>query len=123
MSEIQVFAAPQFQTYPDFKAIVKDFKKYKQTNKTEFDNFKFGKDVSYNRPWSAVAAELHHIHLVPIKSRDNTSDRFLVYSRGYLDPNAYVVLAIFEPDAHAISRNTLIMSQMAELAEAFRSQY
>lgn len=76
MSDIQVFAAPAFQAYPNFKDLMRDFKVYKKHHITEFDTVRFGKDVSYNRPASAIAAELRHVHMLPIKSKSNTSDRF-----------------------------------------------
>ncbi len=123
MSTVQVFSTSSLQAYQDIKSLIRDFKKYKQNNITEFETVKFGKDVSYNRPYSAVAAQLRHVHLLAIESKGTTSDRFLVYSTGYLNPDAYVVLAIFEPNAHAMSRNTLLMSQIAELAEQFRSRH
>ena len=120
---IRVFAAPSFQSYPDFKSIIRDFKSYKQSNLTEFETFKFGKDVTYNRPQSAVDAELSHVHLLRLESTKNTSDRFLVYSRGFNDSDCYLVIAILEPNAHSISRNNLIMSQLAQIAENFRQQF
>ena len=92
---VRVFATPAFQTYPDFKSIIRDFKSYKQHNHSHFKTFKFGKDVTYNRPQSAVNAELSHVHIVSLTSSKNTSDRFLVYSRGFTHPNYYIVLAIF----------------------------
>lgn len=120
---VRVFAAPAFQAYPDFKSIIRDFKSYKQHNNSHFKTFKFGKDVTYNRPQSALDAELSHVHIVSLTSSKNTSDRFLVYSRGFSQPDCYIVLAIFEPNAHSISRNNLIMSQIAQIAENFRQQY
>ena len=107
--KVSVYAAPAFQAYPEFQSLMRDFKTYKQRDHTTFEHFKFGKDVPYHWPQSAKDAELSHVHLLPINAIGNTSDRFLVYSRGFTNPNAYVVLAILEPDAHNQSRNTLIM--------------
>lgn len=122
-SLVRVFAAPTFQTYPNFKSILRDFKYYKRLNHTQYETFKFGKDVTFNRPQSALDAELSHVHMVELESSKNTSDRFLVYSRGFNNPNYYIVLAIFEPNAHSMSRNNLLMSQLAQMAEDFRQQF
>ncbi|MFT4926854.1 MAG: mRNA interferase YafO, partial [Phenylobacterium sp.] len=85
--------------------------------------YKFGKDVSYNRPQSAIYAELRHVHLVPISRRGNTSDRCLVYTSGFTDNNAFLLLAILEPNAHELSRSMLRMANLADIAEKFRNRF
>ena len=99
------------------------FKLYKNKNHRIFQTYKFGKDVTYNRPPSAVTAELSHVHLVPIEQKGDTSDRFLVYSTGFNDSEAFILLAILEPNAHELSRNTLQMANLADIAEKFRNQF
>lgn len=120
---IRVFTAQAVQQYPNIHLIAKDFKRYKSQGSVEFDTFKFGKDADYARPQSAKDAELQHVHIVPLDSDKNTSDRFLVYTRGFTDKNTYLILDILEPNAHELSRNMLKMALLADIAESFRSQY
>jgi len=119
---IRVFIADHLENYPNIKNLAKDFKQYKTKQHTTFLTYKFGKDVSYNRPQSAVQAELQHVHIVPINNNGNTSDRCLVYTTGFTDNNAFLMLTIFEPNAHELSRNTLRMAKLADIAENFRSK-
>ncbi len=122
MSDVRVFAAPELQKLPKFQSFISEFKLYKQSGVNRFSSFKFGKDVPYHRPESAVAAELKHVHIVPIKSELNTSDKFAIYSQGFTEPNNYLVISIIE-NAHELSNNTLLMAKYAEIAEQFRSLY
>lgn len=119
---IRVYISEYLQNYPNIQNLAKDFKQYKNKELTEFLTYKFGKDVSYNRPQSAVHAELRHVHIVPINHNGNTSDRCLVYTTGFTDNNAFLILAIFEPNAHELSRSTVRMAKLADIAENFRDQ-
>ncbi len=119
---IRVFIAEHLQNYPNIQNLAKDFKQYKNIQQSKFLTYKFGKDASYNRPQSVVQAELQHVHIVPISNDGNTSDRCLVYTTGFTDNNAYLMLAIFEPNAHELSRNTSRMVKLADIAESFRGQ-
>lgn len=120
---IRVYISEHLQNYPNIKNLAKDFKQYKTKQQTDFLSYKFGKDVSYNRPQSAVQAELQHVHIVPINHNGNTSDRCLVYTTGFTDDNAFLMLTMFEPNAHELSRNTIRMVKLADIAEIFRNQF
>jgi len=123
MPEISVFTSPALQHYENITLLASDFKAYKTSNKKNFKSFKFGKDVPFDWPTQAKLAELKHVHIVPINDKSNTSDRFLVYSSGFTNPNKLVILAIFEPNAHELSNSTTRMLTVAAQAENFRSQF
>jgi len=120
---VRVFISTKLQNHPNIKKLASDFKTYKSEQKSHFNDFKFGKDCSYNRPQSIVDAEVDHVHLVPIHNQGNTSDRFLVYTRGFTDSDAFLIIAILEPNAHELSRNVLNMLHLADIAEKFRNQF
>lgn len=118
---IKVFIAPSLQDNPHVQLLAKDFKRFKSGMEPEYMGM--GKDVPFHWPASVVAAEVQHVHLVPLDSTCRTSDEFLVYTQGFEHPQYYLLLAIFNPNAHELSNNTLLMSQLADVAEAFRSQF
>ncbi|WP_051221856.1 type II toxin-antitoxin system YafO family toxin [Neptunomonas japonica] len=113
---IKVYCSKELSEDPEFNVIKEDFFSYIASEKIEVPNY-FGKDVPYERPPSAVLAELQHIHLQltpeecriepPLNPWDSsrlqfkrTSNKFLVYTRGEKSRNTYIILAIVFPRAH-----------------------
>ncbi|PAU78932.1 type II toxin-antitoxin system YafO family toxin [Halomonas salipaludis] len=105
----------------------------------EYEHITFGKDSAFRTPRLAVDEELRHVHLIPIfdeAARDQwllryqrrsrkTSSRILVYTRGYYDPEKYLLIDILdEPDGHDLMcQDPQLINALAELAERFRQQY
>lgn len=116
-----VFLTPDLNEDSFAKLLAKDFKRYKEGEPVEY--MSMGKDVPFHYPQSAVMAELQHVHIMPIESKSHTSDEFIVYTRGFSDPDKYLILAILSPNAHEQSRNVLLMSAMADVAEHFRNKF
>ena len=114
----------------ELKQLEEDFERYKETS---IPADCFGRDAPYNHvntlP-SVLSAELQHIHLLtaektwPSRTRqfNKTSDNHLVYCSGYYSDQAYLLIAILAPDAHAQSRNRGVMYGLAKIAESFRNK-
>lgn len=117
----QVFIVDELKDNPRAKLLTKDFRRYKQGLPVEY--MSMGKDVPFHRPSSAVFAQLQHVHILPLNSYGKTSDEFLVYTQGFDNPDCYLILAIFTPNAHELSENSLLMGKLADIAENFRSQF
>lgn len=110
----------------ELASLVSEFKKYKKTGVAPL---LFGRDASYNRPDSVKKADMHHIHL---KGKENwslniiqfrrLSNVHLIYCRGFMNPNAYLLIAIVDR-AHERARDINFMLDMAEIAESFRSRF
>ena len=80
----------------------------------EFNHELFGKDSAFDRPREAAAAELRHVHLVPVinlvkkaeweagKRRDppsrTSSNRVLIYVRGMYDENTFLLIDLLPED-------------------------
>lgn len=130
---------PHIIDIPGIKDLALAFKSYKESGILP-DNF--GRDVGYDHPDtpSSVKDNLWHIHLAPADkpfdqelqqySRTNRlgapqDDRVLVYSKGYMNENYYILMAILEPNAHILQRDHLnIMIPLAEKAyDDFRSRF
>lgn len=110
------------------KQIKQDFLLYKSSG---ILHSYFGRDVTYSWPTSAKTEELHHLHLAihghewgrlrPQFSR--TSDDHIVYTRGFYDPDCYLLIALMTPDAHNKANDIDLMEQYAKIAHKFRCQY
>ncbi|OCG11356.1 type II toxin-antitoxin system YafO family toxin [Gilliamella apicola] len=126
------FFKPIFDKYPNLeKQIIRDFKKYKESNGDLVPNY-FGRDVAYVEPYLANKIGLMHIHMCfpPNKFNDSDAqyyrvckkgqtDACLVYISGSLSINHFSLLAIFSPDAHKKSRDKSIMDYICRVAEDF----
>ena len=127
---MRVFVGPSLSsalTETEFTALVKDFKTYKFSKKLPAN---FGRDVPYHWPAKAVQEELFHLHIAEesgwnheISQYSRTSDVHLVYSRGFISVDSYVLLAILQPNAHAMARNRVIVEALANQAADFRANY
>ncbi|VAW51425.1 hypothetical protein MNBD_GAMMA06-1195 [hydrothermal vent metagenome] len=115
-------------TPTELEQLEKDFARYKETG---IPADCFGRDVLYNHVNSlpsVLSAELKHIHLLPSAHKsvnttrqfNKTSDNHLVYCNGYYSNEAYLLIAILAPDAHAQSRKNNVMFKLAQIAENFR---
>lgn len=91
----------------------------------------FGRDAPYVEPWAAFDAGIMHIHLklppefFPKKRPqfDRTTDTALVYVRGDLEDNRYMIFGVLHPNAHAQAREERIMRYLARLAKEFRDTH
>ncbi|WP_407935444.1 type II toxin-antitoxin system YafO family toxin [Alkalimonas cellulosilytica] len=111
-------------------ALIADFKKYKSGVLPAW----FGKDVLYDHPYNLDIIKLEqvkHIHLAThgvgfplfIAQVKRTSDIHLVYCQGFSNKNCYLLMAILQPNAHALARSNQIMYKLGLMAEAFRQKF
>jgi len=134
-----VKAANKLYDTPGFADLASDFKKYVFSGKKDLPHY-FGKDVPYLRPPGAVDADLWHLHLKqgsiedivdpprypwdPAKTQHKrTSNKWLVYTRSFRNPNCYIILTIIFPDAHGLAEQRPHMDGLIELAERARAAY
>ncbi|MGI9280054.1 MAG: type II toxin-antitoxin system YafO family toxin [Endozoicomonas sp.] len=109
--------------------IIEDFKAYKKGYRVR----SFGRDAPFHRPKpSAELAELMHVHLMHspkaqlldvVKVSDpyyQTSDSFLIYSKGFFNPEHYYIIDYIEKDAHAKVEDMNYMRWLIDQAESFR---
>ncbi len=130
--EIKVFLSSHFEaSCPKDKldALVKDFKHYKKTGIRPSD---FGRDASYDRPFSVKEAELMHIHIKDQSSKnwhlrtlqfDMKSDTTLIYCSGFIDKNKYLLLGFLGNAHETYNSNPHYLPSLAEIAERFRSRF
>jgi mRNA interferase YafO len=94
----------------------------------------FGRDERYDHlhtPPLVKSEEVAHIHLEDSgrpwpPGRDpyrNTSDAHLIYCRGAINEDCYLLMAILEPDAHEQAKQFGLMVKLGEMAENFRQQF
>ena len=110
----------------NLSGLVFEFKSYKETGDAPLI---FGRDASYDRPDSVKKADMHHIHLkgkekwsLKIVQFRRLSNLHLVYCRGFMNPDAYLLITVIE-GAHEKARNINFMLDLAEIAEDFRSRF
>lgn len=126
---VEVFAHDDLLDYPFLKDLTIDFKHFKE-NSLLPDYF--GRDADYRWPQVCLDEEVWHLHLSesvkpPFWKRwarslyQKTSDKHLVYCRGYYNRSRYYLIAILEPDAHDQARNLDIMLAIGEMAAEFRA--
>ena len=93
----------------------------------------FGRDAQYDRPQSVKDSNLWHIHLREANSKnwdrprmeifDMTSDTALIYTRGYKNPNCYLIISIIK-NAHSYYGGTeKYLRAMAEIARDFQQYF
>ncbi len=113
-------------TDANVQSLVEKFKAYKESgNPAQY----FGRDVPFDRPRSAVEAELRHVHLndgqrwqMRTLQFHNTSDTHLIYCQGYLDADCFLLIELLK-DSHDRYRNLLYVAQLADIADSFRQKY
>lgn len=89
----------------------------------------FGRQGDFNRPPSAVTAELQKIHIRVkgswsdnLRLYDRTSDSMVVYTRHFFHPHVFLILAFLHPDAHEMSQNYIRIGTLADMADRLRVQ-
>ena len=113
-----------------------DFKVYVDSGKGIVPKY-FGRDAPYMQPYEAERAHLSHIHvkLPPGTFRQDVAqyhrvcawgnpgqDAALVYVRGWLEEDRYLLLAFLWPDAHGMAKRRPLMRYLAQLASDWRDQ-
>ena len=69
-----------------------------------------------------------HVHMnfeefpLRLAQYDRTSDTFLVYCQGRVNPENYLLIEFLE-NAHARSKKITFIAELAETAEAFRASF
>ncbi len=126
--EVKVFTSSLIKdTMPESELanLVSEFRGYKKIGNAPL---LFGRDTSYNRPDAVLKADMHHIHLkgnekwsLNIVQFRRLSNLHLMYCRGFMNPNAYLLIAVIDR-VHERARNINFMLDMAEIAENFRSK-
>lgn len=115
----------------DLEALKEDFRQYKESGVPPSN---FGRDAEYNHPNTLPSVrqeKIAHIHMeepnqpwsVNAVQFSKTSDTHLIYCRGFLDENCYLLMALLAPDAHAQALNRTIMYNLGEMASKFRDRF
>jgi len=115
----------------DLANLERDFKKYKVEG---MQPDTFGRDALYDHPHSLPSIrqeEVRHIHLQDERSDWNirtiqyyrTSDTHLVYCRGAIFDDRFLLITLLKPDAHNQARNNDIMTAIAKQAKIFREKH
>ena len=120
---LKIFTGHLLQDNENIELYAAEFKKLKQH--PNFQSKILGVDRDFSRPPSAKLAELMHYHIIDLEpnKKRKTSDRFLVYTRGFTNPDYYLLIAVIEPEAHKKTRSAVLMSLLTEIAEKFRNKY
>jgi mRNA interferase YafO len=110
-------------------ALVQDFTHYKSTGHLPDT---FGRDVPFDHPHTLpLAIQEKVFHLAPANALWNsktpqysrTSDNHLIYCRGALEEECFLLISILRPDAHNQARDNNVMHKLARAAELFRMKY
>lgn len=125
------------EKHPGLSAsLVEDFKLYVDSGRGIVPKY-FGRDAPYMQPHEAERAHLSHIHikLPPGEFKQNVAqyyrvcswgnpmeDAALVYVRGWLEEDRYMLLAFLWPDAHGLARRRPVMRYLSHLASEWRDQ-
>ena len=108
----------------DLGSIAKKFKLYKESRDPRTD---FGRDADFKDPQSAISAKLMHVHLndgrfnMKVVQFGRTSDTFLIYCQGHVSPNNYLLIDLIT-NAHVRCRKITFISELADIAEKFRTK-
>ncbi|WP_020405059.1 type II toxin-antitoxin system YafO family toxin [Hahella ganghwensis] len=149
MSNIQVKLHPSlndaYQENLYFRQLVQDFKLFKKGVLIPY----FGRDASYDYPQSIRDAGLLHIHILHDSSKafqrrqkamaqnryidpysltcdigDPPNDKALVYTKGFLNENLFLILDFFSANAHDLAKPpSPRLRRLADMAREFRDQY
>lgn len=113
------------------KDLVEDFREYKSTGQRPEN---FGRDVPYDSDHTLKIVreeKVQHIHLKdtesdwPVRAMQfrMTSDCHLLYCKGAMNDDHYLLIAILEPEAHQLARDNNVMFRVGQVAENFRNTY
>lgn len=117
------------------RRLMDDFKVYIDSGRTTVPKY-FGRDAPYMQPYEVERACLSHIHIkLPpgtfrqdiaqydrVCSRVPSQDAALVYVRGWLEEDRYLLLAFLWPDAHGLAKGQSLMRYLAQLAQNWRDE-
>lgn len=142
---IKIFTTPRLSTdLPEEKVtqLIIEFRTYIETGRYRPH---FGRDYLFERPASAVEAELWHMHVHPnfiagtpvtnqtnlLKTwrlhsknqRDMASDTWLIYCQGLHDADNFLLLAFWKDNAHLRANKTTLVGMLADEANKFRKTY
>lgn len=130
--EVRVFISTQFRdSCPEEKLslLVDRFKEYKKTGRPHSS---FGRDATYDFPFSVKEAGMSHIHIKDHTSKkwnlkrvvyDRTSNTALVYCEGYMHKNHFLLLGFLEDAHESYKNNPQYLLGLAEIADNFRSKF
>lgn len=114
--------------------VIRDFTICMETQGQRIPSY-MGCDQPYHQPAAARAGNLRHIHIAlpPQKFKKGTPqayrrcskdlpelDAALLYVRGLLDEDSYMILAFFAPRAHEKQRDNAIMTKLGWIAKDYR---
>jgi len=109
--------------------LVSDFKEYKTTGVLPSD---FGRDVPYEFPFTVRESGLQHVHIRDSSSKRwklqklsfyKTSDTALIYCQGDIHKHCYLMIAFLENAHQTYRAMPLYLTELAEVAEAFRTKF
>lgn len=134
--EVSVYTTQELENNLDrieLQRLISRFKLYKETGDPDDT---FGRDVRFEYPQSAKES-LKHMHMsdsgkwgkrfdkpaLIVRQFSRTSDKALVYSQGFMDENAYLLITIVNDGAHAKWRDRSFLSKLLDIAEEFREEF
>lgn len=128
---VKVSVHSDLNSYPDIRSLALDFCAFKRGDYVP--NY-FGRDGDYRRPRECLEEEVWHLHLSEIIPPDHywtrvknifnrTSNKHLVYCRGFFDPKHFFLITVLDPNAHEDARNIDRMRDIAYQAQEFRASY
>ncbi|WAT00710.1 type II toxin-antitoxin system YafO family toxin [Rouxiella chamberiensis] len=112
--------------------LVGDFKSYKASG---FPPETFGRDAPYDdeRTWPLVRQEeVSHIHLADastvwhrniLQYRRTSNKSHLVYCKGSMHNDVFLLIILLQPDAHKMHRDPRHMEKIGLMAQAFRNRF
>ncbi|MFS1523938.1 type II toxin-antitoxin system YafO family toxin [Microbulbifer sp. 2304DJ12-6] len=130
--DVKVFISTQFKdSCPEEKLslLVNRFKEYKRTGRPHPT---FGRDTTYDFPFSVKEAGMRHIHIKDKTSGkwhlkrviyEKTSNTALIYCEGYIHKNHFLLLGFLENAHETYTHNPQYLLDLAEIADNFRNKF
>lgn len=130
--DVKVFISSHFkESCPEDKLslLVDRFKEYKTSGKPHPT---FGRDATYDFPYSVREAGMSHIHIKDGTSKkwnlkrimyERTSNTALIYCEGYIHKNHFLLLGFLANAHEAYNNNPSYLLCLAEIADGFRSKF
>lgn len=131
------FFAPLDEKFAGLSSkLAEDFKLYMDSQRGIVPDY-FGRDAPYLQPQEADQAKLSHIHIKLPPGRFSAGvaqyfrvcgkgrpleDAALVYTRGWLEEESFLLLAFLWPDAHSAARDKALMRYLSRLAKDWRDK-
>ena len=114
------------------KELASDFKVYKTSG---FPPDTFGRDAPYDdeKTWPLIRQEqVSHIHLADastawprnmLQYRRTSNKSHLVYCKGSMRSDIFLLILLLRPDAHKMCRNPQHMEKIGLIAQDFRNRF